>query len=1637
MKKILDFDIKALCGETGEVVVSTVEANIREIAVIGIAVKMPMAEDIHGFWNNIRGGTDCIRQLPTGRKADADAFLRFMNYESADYAEIAYLEEIDKFDCGFFGISPKEAGLMDPNQKLFLETAWKAIEDAGYGGQKLIGSRTGIYVGYGGAPQYKNVVDRLEPQYSAMAAPGNEAPIIASRIAYLLDLKGPSMLVNTSCSSSLVAIHLACQGIRNGECTLAIAGGIKLHLLNLKQRGDIGIMSSDGRTRTFDQQSDGTGNGEGVAAILLKPLQKALEDGDGIYAVIRGSAVNQDGASNGITSPNPEAQEDVIARAWENAGIDPETISYIEAHGTGTKLGDPIEIEGIRRAFRKYTDKKQFCAVGSVKSNIGHLDNTAGIAGFIKAVLALQYGELPPTLHFNVPNRKIEFDDSPVYVNDRLKKWDTEGFPRKCGVSSFGLSGTNCHIILEEAPRITQVSYPDEHGAGILTLSAKSKDALQKLTKQYKEFISTNAGCNWKDICYTANTGRWHHPYRLAAIAGGKEDLACKLGKLADSWEEGLLEPGVFYGEKKAAAPFAVVERKEVPAGVTAPEDTSTVCSIRQFISGGKRDKDILQIICERYASGAEIDWNELYLGEGRKHVHLPAYPFDKTRCVIEVPERKRLASADPVQDMFFASSWKYEPLSLDGSGTVSDPVLIFLDGKGIGSGITQKLKEEGTEVIEVAPGKEFVRTGRSKYEIGAEPADLDKLLMELKERNITRIIHLLSITEDRKPAGNIEQLEQALDKGVISLSHLVKAIYKADAANPVDLVCISEYAAKVTGREKWIHPENASMFALGKVIFMENPGIRCRCIDIDAYTDIMCITEEVKAGYQEYMVAYRRNERFVEELERCNIDCIQDSRTEIRQNGVYLVTGGAGRLGLEICKYLARDRQVRIIMINRSVLAERNLWDDIAAAGPDSRTAAVIGTIREIEGNGSEVAYYSADVTNETEISTVLENVRNRYGKIDGVIHCAAVGVGKEGERIIHESEKSLRQGLAPKIQGTWLLHSLTQNDVPDFFVLFSSAITVMGGIGAAAYTAANSYLDSFADYRNKTGGRVLAINWPMWRNESDPAWYMQEKNQMFEGIRPAEAIRAFDRLLHKRTARILAGKWNFESEIHRLEKYMPFRISDGLKEEIIMHEKGREIKKESQRIAVKLAGRENRIYSDTEIKLASIYGNVLGLNEINITDSFAELGGNSIIAIKIETDMESQGIPMGITEIYRYGTVEKLAFHLGNPEKDPDAEKIEKQDTKKEDVFESCSRRLPDTGKIEPADADGHEIPNIEPFNDFYYKSCYYNSLFPVIRHYNREIQPFLANDVIVYEYLNRPHEVAFTAGQLPMHSDEHILDSLGILMQAKIYSGDVLGDIRRAISREKPVIVWVDCFYEPLRYDTWQKKHLQHTWLVYGCDECDRTCSILEHKHKDSLSYGKRVIGWQDLIRCYNGFNENYNPEGKISSYMEYSCLPADGTGVLTDLSAQKTGRDHFAANMFKHRAVIFEGLKQLKRFAEDIQNTDIRQPEWTENIKLLFESLNHIVNVKRVEAHRTAVFFDAHKELVSLSAEIVENWELIRTQIGKFIFTSVFTEELPEILIEKLLLIYQAEYKFNLNLFSKSEIDDGSDREASIG
>ncbi|MCP5049400.1 MAG: polyketide synthase, partial [bacterium] len=625
------------------------EVSNREVAVIGLALKLADYEDTGSFWKDVMYGCDRIGPFPPQRLEDTDSLLGFLANQmngkadgaGSNYREMAYLDRIDTFDSRFFRLSPKDASAIDPAQRLFLETAWRAVEDSGYGGDRLRGERVGVFVGSVASGQYADIVSRVQPESFETIFAGNVPSNIVGRISYLLDWHGPAAVIDTACSSALVAVHTACRSIRNGECRMALAGTAKIVLTPVDVGQKAEISSADGRTRTFDNNSDGTGAGEGIIAVLLKPLHQAVKDNDHIYAVIKGSAVNQDGNAAGITVPNAEAQADVIRGAWKDAAIDPATIGYIEAHGTGTRLGDPIEIDGLTRAFSAFpdSDREQARAIGSVKANFGHLDNAAGLLGLVKAILCLQNRQIPPLVHFKEPNARIRFETSPVYVPEGLTDWRPPSpsgeSPRRCGVSSFGLSGINCHMVVEEAPppKTNETGDP-VHGPHLLLISGKDAGALERYIDAYRFFLAARPEKDLNDLCATAATGRGHYNYRLALLFKDRGELDGQLDSLGREGIADCREQGIYYHG------FTVVP-EDAPSpgddGVTYKEIKALGDQAKQLLTGIQRD---LEGLAGLYVSGAEMDWIDFYTSgsHGFQKMSIPTYPLEKRRCWFQLP---------------------------------------------------------------------------------------------------------------------------------------------------------------------------------------------------------------------------------------------------------------------------------------------------------------------------------------------------------------------------------------------------------------------------------------------------------------------------------------------------------------------------------------------------------------------------------------------------------------------------------------------------------------------------------------------------------------------------------------------------------------------------------------------------------------------------------------------------------------------------------------------------------------------------------------------------------------------------------------------------------------------------------------
>jgi acyl transferase domain-containing protein/NADPH:quinone reductase-like Zn-dependent oxidoreductase/acyl carrier protein len=512
--------------------VSDLHADIPDaIAVVGMSGRFPDAPDVDALWRNLRAGRESISRFSEAELLESGVtpeVIRNPSYVPA----AAVLADVEQFDAEFFRFTAREAQTTDPQHRLLLECAWVALESAGYVGEGFDG-RVGVYAGAGASTYWTNNLARDAEIVSSVAGIqlliGNAKDYVATRVSYKLNLTGPSLTVSTACSTSLVAVHLACQSLLDFHCDVALAGGVSIQFPTregyLHQEGGIG--SPDGHCRPFDAKAQGTVTGSGVGVVVLRRLKDAIKAGDTIHAIILGSAVNNDGADKvGFTAPSEMGQAMVIAEALSAANISPDTITYVEAHGTGTPLGDPIEAAALTRVFRRSTARRQFCALGSIKSNLGHLDEAAGVAGLIKAVLALRNRTLPPSLHFETANPKLDLENSPFFVNTAARDWASDG-PRRAGVSSFGIGGTNAHVVLEEAP--PQPATPSPRPASLLVVSARTRSTLDSLCRDLAEHLQRHPEISLADAGFTLAVGRRAFPERRAVVCDNHADAIARL----------------------------------------------------------------------------------------------------------------------------------------------------------------------------------------------------------------------------------------------------------------------------------------------------------------------------------------------------------------------------------------------------------------------------------------------------------------------------------------------------------------------------------------------------------------------------------------------------------------------------------------------------------------------------------------------------------------------------------------------------------------------------------------------------------------------------------------------------------------------------------------------------------------------------------------------------------------------------------------------------------------------------------------------------------------------------------------------------------------------------------------------------
>ncbi|MFF4407200.1 SDR family NAD(P)-dependent oxidoreductase [Streptomyces sp. NPDC001404] len=610
----------------GAAVAGTAPSGPADIAIIGLAGRYPQAHDVHEFWRNLAAGKDCVTEIPADRWEHESHFDADRQAAGKAYSKWGgFVDGAYDFDPLFFNISPREAEIMDPQERLFLQCVYETLEDAGYVRESVktragnvLDGRVGVFVGVM-YEEYQLHGAQSQALGDPVAVSGSAAAI-ANRVSYFCNFHGPSMSVDTMCSSSLTSIHLACRSIRWGDCDVAVAGGVNLSLhpnkYLLLSTGN--FVSGSGRCQSFGAGGDGYVPGEGVGAVLLKPLAKAVADGDRIYGVIKGTALNHGGKTNGYTVPNPHAQAGTIADALKAAGVGAREVGYVEAHGTGTALGDPIEITGLSKAFREYTQDNQFCAIGSVKSNIGHAESAAGIAGLTKVLLQLRHRKLAPSLHAETLNPNIDFAGTPFTVQRELADWRTPdpATPRIAGISSFGAGGSNAHVIVSEYLPAPGERAPAAAGPAAVPLSARTGDELRDVARNLAAWLTRpdNAPLDLADVAYTLQVGREPLPERLGILATSTPDLVEKLHRfLAGTSADDVVRGGAKDGNTVSAL-FA--------------QDADTDVLVATWAGKGKYEK-----LLELWVNDVPVDWHRLYPnGATPRRVALPTYPFGRER---------------------------------------------------------------------------------------------------------------------------------------------------------------------------------------------------------------------------------------------------------------------------------------------------------------------------------------------------------------------------------------------------------------------------------------------------------------------------------------------------------------------------------------------------------------------------------------------------------------------------------------------------------------------------------------------------------------------------------------------------------------------------------------------------------------------------------------------------------------------------------------------------------------------------------------------------------------------------------------------------------------------------------------------
>ncbi|MGD2088023.1 MAG: beta-ketoacyl synthase N-terminal-like domain-containing protein [Candidatus Aminicenantes bacterium] len=1233
----IDTSLKSQEKKTG---IPREQSSPDPIAIIGMSGQFPGSKNLAEFWDNLAQGRDCISLIPAARWSIDQYYHPDPNVPGKTNCKwMGVLEDMDKFDPLFFNISPLEAELMDPQQRLFLENSWHCIEDAGLGPSSLAGSRCGVYVGCGTGDYFQASAGK---RLNAHGFLGGDTSILSARISYLLNLKGPCLAINTACSSSLVALVEACNSLTLKTSDLALAGGVcvlagpSLHIMTSKA----GMLSPDGRCFTFDNRANGFVPGEGVGVILLKRLADAVRDRDHIYGVIRGWGVNQDGKTNGITAPSANSQILLEKDIYQRFGINPETISLVEAHGTGTKLGDPIEVEGLTESFRSYTQKKNYCALGSVKSNIGHLAYAAGAAGVIKLLLALQHRMLPPTIHFETLNEHISIDNSPFYINSKLQPWEVApGVPRRCCVSSFGFSGTNAHIVIEEphgmgdllkyapsmssaainlssAPSQMNSSLPPRADKMILfILSAKSQEQLKIYADDMKRYIKSHEDLDLADMVYTLQVGREAMEYRLALVADSRESLLKTLE--------------MFINNNPSQDILCAQVKKSKDGVVIFDADEDAKALLQTWMQKRKLKK-----IAELWVTGLNIDWEQLYVDikpDQPRRISLPTYPFARERYWVSgmetnsaitntaaVPARETQYEDRPAgrSMCFLKKQWEAVPFPTASNRRLNRTTAILT---------TRQTRDLATLLSHHFPKTHIL-----------EPHDLQAQFQQPEQehqwKNYDGCVDLTGCgTEKNQSLDWLIWLQQLIEKG---------------QGEGLMMLCVTR------GLESYRNPavnlSAAGGVGLYRMLQSEYSHLRSRHMDAAPGSDDKTLAQQIAAEFlsdnQETEICYREGKRYRAYLQEHQAGDGRDQPPVFPRDHVLWITGGTRGLGYLCARHFITHYGVkRLVLTGREKIPPPEQWDSYQQQ--NTSIAKKIRAIRSLESQGVQVRVLSVSLTDEHAVQQSLQEIKRAMGPVGGVIHCAGI-VDKGNPAFIRKSVPGIRQVLDPKVRGLDIMVQNFKNEPLQFFILFSSVSAIIPTLAASQsdYAMANAYMD-YAAEANIHNCPMVSIQWPSWKEtglgEAKTRAYEQTgllSHTDVEGLQFLDHILAGDMGPVVLPAVVNPAKWKPQQLMqHTIQESPSTRFLPPRPQ------------------AASPAKNSDPLVKSTQTWLISLFSKELKLDssKVEIETPFQEYGVDSILLTQLLRSITQQlALPDDLDPsiLYEYSTIESLAAWLAS---------------------------------------------------------------------------------------------------------------------------------------------------------------------------------------------------------------------------------------------------------------------------------------------------------------------------------------------------------------------------------------------------